>query len=154
MPKLIQSPSVMPLSLAISLSDNKVNSINKKASKPSNIKKSYVQASKANISPNVEDVLQIKEAFSTLSANKVTQMIKTKNNGKRQKKPKINITTKEPSRKQIIISMAKFNAELTINSANQQVTNINKSLKEFKSDIIVDFIYIINDEVIVTTCQS
>ena len=50
--------------------------------------------------------------------------------------------------------MAKFNAELTINSANQQVTNINKSLKEFKSDIIVDFIYIINDEVIVTTCQS
>ena len=78
-------------------------------------------------------------------------MIKTKNQGKRQKKPKINITTKEPSRKQIIISMAKFNTELTINSANQQVTNINKSLK---SDIIVDFIYIINDEVIVTTCQS
>ena len=83
MPKLIQLPSVMPLSLAIPLSDNKVNSINKKASKPSNIKKSYVQASKANILPNVEDVLQIKEAFSTLSADKITKMIKAKNDGKR-----------------------------------------------------------------------
>ena len=51
--------------------------------------------------------------------------------------------TKGPSRKQIIISMARSNAELIINSANQQITNINKSLKEIKSDITVDFIYII-----------
>ena len=51
--------------------------------------------------------------------------------------------TKGPSRKQIIIPMARSNAELIINSANQQITNINKSLKEIKSDITVDFIYII-----------
>ena len=51
--------------------------------------------------------------------------------------------TKGPSRKQIIISMARSNAELIINSANQQIANINKSLKEIKSDITVDFIYII-----------
>jgi len=78
-------------------------------------------------------------------------MIKVKNSGKGQKKPKINITTKEPSRKQIIIPMAKLNAELIINSANQQITNINKSLKEFKSDITADFIHIINNGVIITT---
>ena len=51
---------------------------------------------------------------------------------------------------QIIISMVKSNAELIINLANQQITNINKSLKEIKSDFITDFIYIINNRVIIT----
>ena len=46
--------------------------------------------------------------------------------------------------------MAKLNAELIINLANQQITNINKSLKEIKSDITMDFIHIINDRVIIT----
>jgi len=41
MPKPIQSPSVMLLSLAIPPSDNKVNFINKKAPKPFNVKKLY-----------------------------------------------------------------------------------------------------------------
>ena len=118
MPKIIPLPSVMLLSLAIPSSDNKVNFINKKAPKPSNIKKSYVQTLKANILPNVEDILQIKEVFPTLSANKVTKMIKAKNSSKGQKKPKISMITKEPSRKQIIIPMAKLNAKLIINSAN------------------------------------
>ena len=44
------------------------------------------------------------------------------------------MTIKGPSRKQIIISIAKLNAELIINSANQQIAYINRSLKEFKSD--------------------
>ena len=148
-PKSIQSLSVTLLSLAISPFDNKVNSIDKKASRSSNIKKLY--ASKANILPNVEDVLQIKETFSTLLADEVTKIIKAKNSGERQKKPKINMITKEPSRKQIIIPIAKSNTELIINSANQQIANINKSLKEFKLDIIADFIHIINNGVIITT---
>ena len=45
----------------------------------------------------------------------------------------------------------KSNAELIINLANQQIANINKSLKEIKSDITVDFICIINNGVIITT---
>ena len=148
--KLILLPSITLLSLVIPSFDNKVNSINKKALKPSNIKKLYMWASKANISPNIENVLQIKEMFPTLSADKVTKMIKAKNSGEEQKKPKINIMTKGPSRKQIIIPIEKSNTNLIINSANQQIININKSLKEFKSDIIADFIYIINDGVIIT----
>ena len=151
MPKPIQSLSVMLLSLTIPPSDNKVNFINKKAPKPFNVKKLYTQASKANILPNIEDVLQIKEAFPTLLANEVTKIIKAENSSKRQKKSKINMMTKGLSRKQIITSMAKSNAELIINSANQQITNINKSLKEFKSDITADFICIINDGVIIAT---
>ena len=78
-------------------------------------------------------------------------MIKAENSSKRQKKSKINMMTKGLSRKQIITPMAKSNAELIINSANQQITKINKSLKEFKSDITADFICIINDGVIIIT---
>jgi len=59
--------------------------------------------------------------------------------------------TKGPSKKQIIIPIAKLNVELIINSANQQIANINKSLKEFKLDITADFIHIINDGVIIIT---
>ena len=60
----------------------------------------------------------MKEAFPALSVNKVTRIIKVKNSSKGQKKPKINMTIKEPSRKQIISPMAKSNTKLIINSAN------------------------------------
>ena len=43
----------------------------KKASKPSNVKKSYAKASKTNILSNIEDILRIKEAFLSLSADEV-----------------------------------------------------------------------------------
>ena len=89
--------------------------------------------------------------FPTLSADKVTRIIKVKNSSKEQKKSKINMMTKRPSKRQIIIPMVRSNAKLIINSANQLITNINKSLKEIKSDITVDFIYIINNRVIITT---
>ena len=59
--------------------------------------------------------------------------------------------TKGPSRKQIIISIAKSNTELIINSASSNITNISKCLKNTKSDIIADFIHLTNDEVIITT---
>ena len=59
------------------------------------------------------------------------------------------MTTKGLSRKQVIIPMAKFNAELIINSANQVITNINKCLKEIRSDISADFIHINNNGVII-----
>ena len=43
--------------------NKKIEFVTKKEAKPSNIKKSYAQASKANILTNIEDVLHIKEAF-------------------------------------------------------------------------------------------
>ena len=148
---MVPSSSVTPSSSVIPPPDNNVNSSNKKVPKPSNVKKSYAQASKNNISPNVEDILQIKEAFPTLSAEEVGKMIKGKNISRGQRKPRINMTTKGPSRKQIIILITKLNAELIINSANQFITNINKCLKEITSDIYADFIHIINNGVIITT---
>jgi len=67
------------------------------------------------------------------------RIIKAKS-GKSKKKPKINIMTKRPSRKQVIVFIAKSNTELIVNLAYQHIANINKYLKNIKSDIITDFI--------------
>jgi len=110
-----------------------------------------VQASKTNISPRVEDVLHIKDMFPELSADDVGRIIKVTNGNEGQKKPRINMTTKGPSRKQIIIPIAKSNTELIINSASSNIVNINKCLKNTKSVIIANFIYLTNDRIIITT---
>jgi len=145
-PKAVPSTPTVPILWPL---NKKVKTITKKALILFNIKKLYTQASKANISPNINDVLHIKKAFPSLLADKVEKIIKTKNSSQEQKKPRINITTKRPSRKQVIISMVKSNAELIVNSANLHIANINKCLKNMKSDIITDFICIINEEVII-----
>ena len=82
--EIVPLSSVMLLLVILSLliippPDNNTNSSQKKISKPLNIKKSYAQASKANILQNIEDILQIKEVFSTLLADKVGRIIKVKN---------------------------------------------------------------------------
>ena len=61
-----------------------------KVPKPSNMKKSYAQASKSNLS-KVKDILQVKEAFPSLSADEVGKILKVKNSSKGKKKPKLNI---------------------------------------------------------------
>jgi len=130
--------------------NKKVETITKKALILSNVKKSYTQASKANILLNIDDILHIKEAFLSLSADEVGKMIKAKNSSEGQKKPRINMMMRGPSRKQVIIPMAKLNAELIINSANLHIANINKCQKNTKSDIIADFICITNEGVVIT----
>ena len=95
-PALSSISSPLP-TLVIQFLNKKVKSITKKASEPSNIKKSYTQASEANILPNVKDVLYIKEAFLFLSANEVEKTIKTKNCSEGQKKHRINMMTRGPS---------------------------------------------------------
>ena len=104
------------------------------------MKKSYVQASKANILSNIEDVIQVKEAFPALSADEVGKMLNIKNRRMGMKKLKINMMTREPSRREVIILMTKVNAELIVNSAHIHISNVKKCLKSSKSDIITDFI--------------
>ena len=66
----------------------------KKAPKPMTLKKSYMQASKANILSSIEDVIWVKEVFPALSADEVGKILKAKNSGKGMKKPKINMMTR------------------------------------------------------------
>lgn len=61
------------------------------------------------------------------------------------------MTTKNPSRKQIIISISINNAKAIISQANKHISNINKLLKDVKSNVSADFIYSNNKEVIITT---
>ena len=82
----------------------------------------------------------MKEAFSALSADEVEKILKAKNSGMDNKKPKINMTTRGPSRREVIIPMTKVNTELIINSAHIHISNVNNCLKNSKLDIITDFI--------------
>ena len=107
--------------------------------KPSNIRKSYAQVSKSN-------VLQIKEAFLSLSAGEVGKMMKAINGSEGKKKPNINMTTRWPSRKQVIIPIVKSNAELIIHLVHQHIANINNCLRNMKSDVIADFLQVSNNE--------
>ena len=76
-------------------------------------------------------------------------MMKAKNSSKRKKKPRVNMTTRRLFRKQVIIPIAKLNTELIINSANHHISNINKCLKNIKSDVVADFICSTNDRLII-----
>jgi len=75
-----------------------------------------------------------------LSADEVGKILEAKNSRVGNKKPKINITTRGPLKKEVIIFMAESNAELIINSAPTHISNVNKYLKIFKSVIVADFI--------------
>jgi len=108
------------------------------------------QASKSNLS-KIEDILRVKEVFPSLSADEVGKILKVKNSSKGKKKPKLNMTTRGPSRKKVIIPMTKLNAELIMKSVHKQITNINEYLKNSNLDIIADFICLSNNGVIITT---
>ena len=127
-----------------------VSVVPQKVPKPSNMKKSYAQASKSNTS-RVDDILRVKEAFPSLSANEVNKILKVKNGSEGKKKPKLNMTTRGPSRKEVIIPMTKPNAELITKSAHKIIANINEHLKNSNSDVITDFIHLSNNGVIITT---
>ena len=126
------------------------STVPQKVPKPSNIKKSYAQASKSNCLLKVKDILQIKEAFPSLSVDEVDKILKVKNSSESKMKPKLNMMTRGPSRKEVIIPMTKSNAELIMKSAHKHITNINEYLKNSNSDIIADFIRLSNNRVIIT----
>jgi len=66
-------------------------------------------------------------------------------------KLKFSITTKDPSQKQIIISMSTNNTERVIVQANKYITNINRLLKGVKSEISADYIHSDNKEITIAS---
>jgi len=83
--------------------------------------------------------------------DKVRKVLKISNSEEGNKKPKINMITRELSRKEVIIPIASHITELIINSAHIHIININKCLKNSKSDIVADFIQSTNNRIIITT---
>jgi len=63
----------------------------------------------------------------------------------------VNMTTKELSRKQIIVPINLENTKKLIKDTSSHVTNINRTLKNIKLNIAADFIQLDNKGVIITT---
>ena len=111
-------------------------------------KRSYAQASSS--APSSSEILKIKEAFPSLDAKKIDQ-VNNIVNGKVQQKPRIQLTTKGPSRKQIIIPMSSGNISAFMKNSSLHVANINRELKNSKSDILVDYIRYDSTGILITT---
>ena len=109
--------------------------------------KSFAQATKGS----TEDILKIKEAFPKLPIKKIIEMHNIAHDTNKKIRPKINMTTKGPSRKQIIIPMSQDNINTIIMHANGHIFNINWLLKSIKSDVMADFIHSDSRGIIVTT---
>ena len=56
---------------------------------------------------------------------------------------KLNITTKDSSRKQVIVPISNDNKTKFIALLSKHITNINRLLKNIKSEVIADFICIV-----------
>jgi len=139
------------LSLIPAKSQKEVNQISKylRNTKPINgpnmVNKLYAQASKQSdvqISKwvnNTTEVIKIKDIFSTLNAQKIDQIHKIINSSLKPKQH-IQMTTKGLSRKQVIILMSIDNINSFMKSSSLHVTNINWSLRNTKSEVLVNFI--------------
>ena len=122
--------------------------INKLSQANASLDKSYVQASM--IGSNTKNVLKIKEAFPTLKANNIDniqRMIK----GDNKSKLCINMTTKSPSRKQVIISMNNVNKKDFIEESSAHVTNMNRVLKNIKMEVMVNFVQLDSSDIVIMT---
>jgi len=107
----------------------------------------YAQAAKDNI----ENILKIKNAFPRLFSSKILKIHNVTNNNRKKSKPKLNMTTKEPSRKQVIIPISKNNSNIIVSQANVHISNINRLLKDMKSEVLANFICSNNKGVIIIT---
>ena len=97
-----------------------------------------MQASKQDIS--ISEVIKIKENFPALDAKKIDQ-IHNIINGNPKAKPHIQMTTTGLFRKQIIILMGSNNITKFMKNSSLYITNINWSLRNLKSEVLVNFIH-------------
>ena len=104
--------------------------------------KLYAQVSSTNAN-TIRETLKIKEVFSNLQNKKIKNIQKIIS-GESKLKPRLNMTTKRPSRKQMIILMSLDNTNKFMNNLSSYITNI-------KLDVMADFICIDNRKVIITT---
>ena len=77
--------------------------------------------------------------FFNLQAEKIKN-IKKIINSKDRSKPRINIMTKMPSRKQIIVLMSNNNKIKFMEDSSVHITNMNRVFKNIKSKVMADFV--------------
>jgi len=135
-----KAPPLPPLPAKTKSKVNRISKYFKPTSNKPNMEKptkSYAQASRQ--SPSTSDVLKIKESFPALNANQIDRV----NNivkGNPKPKPCIQMTTKGPSRKQIIVPMSSDNSAAFLKNSSVHVSNLNRLLGNTKTEVMVDFI--------------
>ena len=97
---------------------------------------SYVQTSKINI----KDIMKIKDNFLNLSVRKIKKVHKVLNMPKNEKS-RLNIMTKSPWRRQVLVLMSLANLQKFMIMSSKHVVNINRVLKDIKSDTMANFIW-------------
>ena len=146
-----EAPPLPPLPAKTKSEVNRISKYFKPTSNKPNMEKltkSYTQALRQ--SPSISDVLKIKESFPALNANqinKVNNIVK----GNPKPKPRIQITMKGPSRKQIIVSMSGDNSAAFLKNSSVHVSNLNRLLGNAKTEVMVDFIRLDPIRLIITT---
>jgi len=111
--------------------------------------KSFTQATKGN----AVDILKVKETFPKLAPSKIIKIHNITQGINHKACPKLNMTTKGPSRKQVIIPMSQDNSNIVTSCADEHIFNINRLLKSTKSNVIADFIQSDGTGIIITTNQ-
>jgi len=99
--------------------------------------KLYTQASKQNISTS--EVIKIKEASLSIGAKKIDQINNIIKDTPKTK-PYIQMIMNNFSRKHVIIPMSSNNNASFMKNSSAHVTNINRALRNMKSEVLVDFI--------------
>ena len=92
------------------------------------------------LSANISEVFKIKETFPALNTNKIDQI----NNivkGNLKSKPQIQMITKGPSRKQVIVLISSNNNSNFMKNSALHVANINRQLQNAKSEVLVNYIH-------------
>ena len=141
---LVTIEKIPPPSSFLAKSKKEVNIIskyfqsNKPLAEPKKPTMSYAQASKQIA--NTSKVLKIKEVFSALNAKKIDQ-ISNIVKGNLKPKPHIQMTTKDPFRKQVIIPISSKNNNIFMKNSATHVANINRLLRNAKSEVLVNYIH-------------
>jgi len=110
----------------------------KKSIKPTEKKDSSKLYAQASV-PMTSEILKIIEIFSKLQASKINNIHKIIN-GVGKPKPKVYMTTKRLSRKQVIILMSNKNKIRLIESSSKHIANLNRVLENIKLDIMANFV--------------
>jgi len=97
----------------------------------------YAQTTGSNIS----DILKLKNDFSNLLVKKIKEIQRIIND-KDEVRLQLNMTTKGLSKKQIIVLISEVNINNILTLVNKHVANTKRALKNIKSNILVDFIYL------------
>ena len=97
------------------------------------------------------NTLKIKEMFLEFQNQKINQVQKIINGGESKPDLHINMTTKGPSHKQIIVSMSNKTARKYAKDTSTHIISINCILKTIKLNIMADFIYVKDKGIVIST---